>query len=398
MSKVKIPLSSQKELAPELAFSRERVKTPHYGRYLEDFEPGQVFRHPRGMTINPGLARAFATSFHQMNPLYLNREYAQAHGFKDMPVSPQLVFNLVLSLGVQNDSEKAIANLGYYDAQFLRPVYANDTIRALTRVVDRRFRGDPSEGKPGIVHVQTMGLNQDDRPVLQYERKIMVAPRGERPATVPAPAGEIAFPWVEEPVARVPRLKEGRAYPTDLTGEHSYFEDFEAGEIILHANGRTVTSEHQWWTYWVGNTHPLHYDRVYSMGLSGAMSGEPIAYGGLVFAWLEGLASRDLSENAVWELGFTEGYHTQPTVTGDTVAALSRILALEEGPEGLDVGVVTVQFIGVKNISAAAALDTYGEDLFIKETAKRGLGKDKIGAKIFEIERKLLIKKRPSAS
>ncbi len=394
MSKVKIPLTSQKELAPELPFSRELVKTPHYGRYLEDFEPGQVFRHPRGMTINPGLAKAFATSFHQMNPLYLNDEYAKGHGFKRAPVSPQLVFNLVLSLGVQNDSEKAIANLGYYDAQYLRPVYPKDTIHALTRVIDRRERG---EGKPGIVHVQTMGLNQDDKPVLQYERKIMVAPRGERPATVPAPAGDIPFPWIEETLARVPSLKAGQSYPTELTGESTYFEDFQAGEIILHANGRTVTSEHQWWTYWVGNTHPLHYDRVFSTSLSGAMSGEPIAYGGLIFAWLEGLASRDLSENAIWELGFTEGYHTQPTVTGDTVAALSRILAVEDGPEGLDVGLVTVQFIGVKNISAAEALDTYGEDLFIKETAKRGLGKDKITAKIFEIERKLLIKKRPQA-
>jgi 2-methylfumaryl-CoA hydratase len=390
MSKIKIPLGPQAELAPTVPFTADQVRAPHYGRYLEDFVPGQVLRHPRGFTINPGLAKAFATSFHQMNPLYLNHEYARAHGFKTAPVSPQLVFNLVLSLGVQNDSEKAIANLGYYDAQFLRPVYPKDTIRAMTRVVDRKERG---EGKPGIVHIQTLGLNQDDKVVLQYERKIMVAPRGERPETVPAVTGEIDFPWVEAPVAKVPVADQ--PYPADLTGARTYFEDFGAGDLILHANGRTVTSEHQWWTYWVGNTHPLHYDRVYSTGLSGAMSGEPIAYGGLIFAWLEGLASRDLSENAIWELGFTEGYHTQPTVTGDTVAALSRILAVEDGPEGLNAGVVTVQLIGVKNISAAEAIETYGEDLFVKETAKRELGKDKITAKIFEIERRLLIKKRP---
>jgi hypothetical protein len=82
----------------------------------------------------------------------------------------------------------------------------------------------------------------------------------------------------------------------------------------------------------VGNTHPLHFDRVFSSGLSGKMSGDPIVYGGLVFAWLEGLASRDVSENSVWELGFTEGYHTQPAVSGDTVAALSRVLAAEDAP------------------------------------------------------------------
>ena len=41
-------------------------------------------------------------------------------------------------------------------------------------------------------------------------------------------------------------------------------------------------------------TLPLHFDRVFSSGLSGKMSGDPIVYGGLVFAWLDGLASRDI--------------------------------------------------------------------------------------------------------
>lgn len=49
---------------------------------------------------------------------------------------------------------------------------------------------------------------------------------------------------------------------------------------------RTITDEHVPWTYRMGNTHPLHYDRLYSSGLSGPMSGEPIVYGGLVFGWL----------------------------------------------------------------------------------------------------------------
>ena len=66
----------------------------------------------------------------------------------------------------------------------------------------------------------------------------------------------------------------------------------------MHANGRTITEEHMALTYLVGNSHPLHFDRIFSSGLSGKMSGEPIVYGGLVFAWLDGLASRDVSEHA----------------------------------------------------------------------------------------------------
>jgi 2-methylfumaryl-CoA hydratase len=59
-----------------------------------------------------------------------------------------------------------------------------------------------------------------------------------------------------------------------------------------------------------------------------------------------------------------------------------------------EVRVVSFQLIGVKNISAANALARYGEDLFIKENDKKEIGKEKIEQKIFEIERRLLIRKR----
>lgn len=383
--------TEQAEVAGSVAVNLEWARRPQYGRYLDEFVPGQVFVHPRGYTFERGPMLDFARVFMQCNPLYLNLEYAKAHGFPDLPASPQMVFNVVLSLGVHNDSEKAIANLGYYNVQFLRPVYPGDTLRGYTKVMDRKARG---EDKPGIVLIRTLGVNQHNQVVLQYERKIMVGYRGDRLPTTPAPTTPVEFPWVEHPVVELP-LNAG-SYPGQLTGPNTYFEDFSLGDLIVHANGRTITDEHMAWTYLVGNTHPLHFDRVYSTGLSGKMSGEPIVYGGLVFAWLEGLASRDVSENALWELGFTEGYHTQPAVSGDTVAALSRVVATETLPNTDASGIVTFQFIGVKNISAADALQTYGADLFIKENDKQKLSKEKLSNKIFEIERRLLIKRRPA--
>jgi 2-methylfumaryl-CoA hydratase len=384
-------LSEQTEVAGSVAVNLEWARRPQYGRYLDEFVPEQVFVHPRGYTFERGPMLDFARVFMQCNPLYLNLEYAKAHGFPDLPASPQMVFNVVLSLGVHNDSEKAIANLGYYNVQFLRPVYPGDTLRGYTKVMDRKARG---EDKPGIVLIRTLGVNQHHQVVLQYERKIMVGYRGDRLPTTPAPTTPVEFPWVEHPVVDLPINAGG--YPSQLTGPNTYFEDFSLGDLIVHANGRTITDEHMAWTYLVGNTHPLHFDRVYSTGLSGKMSGEPIVYGGLVFAWLEGLASRDVSENALWELGFTEGYHTQPAVSGDTVAALSRVVATETLPNTDSAGIVTFQFIGVKNISAADALKSYGADLFIKENDKQKLSKEKLSNKIFEIERRLLIKRRPA--
>jgi len=378
----------QTELAPSVEFNPDLVSAPRYGRSLEDFIPGQVFVHPRGQTIDRSQARFFATTFHQANPLFINAEYAKDMGFADAPVSPQHVFNVVLSLGVQNDSEKAIANLGYYDARFLRPVYPGDTIRSLTKVIDRRDRG---LGKPGIATIRTLGLNQRDEVVLQYQRKIMV-PRATDQDLPEGVADAAAFPWQEVPEVHLPALMEPAR--EGLTDGALFAEDFSVGQVILHFAGRTITDEHMAWSYGVGNTHPLHSDQVYSQGLSGKMSGKPIVYGGLAFAWLEGLASRDVSANAVWDLGFHEGYHTQPAVTGDTLAALTRVLSVEDAPGDTTASLVTLQLIGVKNISAAAALEEYGADLFIKETAKKGLGKEKLPAKVFEIERQLLIRSR----
>jgi len=387
---VTIQLTLQGELSAGVPFSLEKARQPQYGRYLDELEPGQVFEHPRGFTFTTSNMLGFARTFMQGNPLFLNAEYAHAHGFSELPASAQMVFNVTLSLGVQNDSEKAIANLGYYHVQFLRPVYPGDTLRAFTQVLERKDRG---LDKPGITRIRTVSVNQRDEVVLQYERKIMVGWRGARLPTTPAPDVAVDFPGEHAPVLHLPLT--GNPVSLGLTGPNTYFEDFAPGDIIVHPNGRTITEEHMALTYLVGNSHPLHFDRLFSSAQSGKMSGEPIVYGGLVFAWLEGLASRDVSENAVWELGFTEGYHTQPAFAGDTVGALSRILAVEDIAGAEAYGIVTMQLIGVKNITAAAALDKYGADLFIKEDAKRDLGKDKIADKIFEIERRLLIKRRP---
>lgn len=396
-----------------------------YGHYLEDFTPGRVFRHPRGVTLERGLMLAYAKTFMEANPLYLNEPFAKAQGFEGLPAAPHLVMNLALSLGVQNDSEKAIANLGYWDVRFLRPVYAGDTLTGMTRVVDRKDRG---LDKPGIITVETLALNQDGRVVVQYRRKIMVPRRGAEPlapALAPLPIGEAiaagelgevgardgaeaaepSFPWKTTPKLHLPFVAGVTGW--ELTGEGSCLGAFAPGQVWVHGNGRTVTDEHFGWTYQVMNTHPLHYDRLYSSGRSGPMSGEPIVYGGLVFAWLLGLASRDVGENVVAELGFHAGFHTQPTVAGDTLYALTRVLAVEDFPsaaEGAEagsglnaeLGVVRMQLVGVKNIKAKAALDTYGADLFVAEDDKKRLGKEKIPEKVFEIERSVVVRRRPA--
>jgi 2-methylfumaryl-CoA hydratase len=386
--------------AADVPVTLDKVVKRDYGHHLEDFVPGTVFRHPRGVTLDRATMLDYARTFMEHNPLYLNEPFAKAQGFDGLPAAPHMVMNLALSLGVQNDSEKAIANLGYWNVRFLRPVYAGDTLTGYTRVVERKDRG---ADKPGIVTVETVATNQDDKVVIQYQRKIMVPRKGADPIDESAIAEAVPFPWHDTPKLQLPFVAGVSGH--NLTSPDSCLEHFEPGQIWVHANGRTITDEHFGWTYQVMNTHPLHYDRLYSQGRSGPMSGEPIVYGGLVFAWLLGLASRDVSENAVAELGFHAGFHTQPAVAGDTIYAISRVLSVEpfptlegaaEGVERFELGVVRMQLIGVKNIRGAAALEKYGADLFIAEDDKKKLGKEKIAEKIFEIERSLVIRRTPA--
>ncbi len=379
------------EKSKDIGFQKYKIIQKEYGRYLEDFVEGEVFVHPRAITITKAFAIEYATTFHEACPLFLSEEYAKAHGFRDILVHPLLVFNIVLSLGVQNNSEKAIANLGYYNVNFLKPVYPEDTLRSRTKVLSKKSKDD----KPGIVHVRTLGINQNNEVVIQYERKIMVPPSKKERTSIPQQ--NIDFPEVEKPIIELPDLKIPTIKDIEIlnhTLSNTYYEDFEVGQIFVHKNMRTITEEHIPWTYRVGNTHPLHYDRLYSTGLSGPMSGEPIVYGGLVFGWLVGLASRDTTENMIWDSGYTEGYHTQPAFAGDTIGSISRVLAKEEGPIS-GTGIVHFQLIGVKNIKTIEAIEKYGEDLFIKENDKKNMGKEKISNKIFEIEHKVLLKKRP---
>ncbi len=384
-----VEVGAFKAHAAETATTLDAVVRPTYGHVLEDFVPGTVFVHPRGVTLDRASLITWARTFMEANPLYLNEQLAERQGYSGLPAAPHLVMNIALSLGVQNDSEKAIANLGYYDVRFLRPVYAGDTLTGRTRVVERKDRG---VGKPGIVTIETLAQNGDGDVVVQYRRKVMVPRGGDQPIDEAARVeAREAFPWKATPKLHIPFVKDLSS--SGLTRVETTLGAFVPGQIWVHANGRTVTDEHMGLTYQVGNTHPLHFDRGYSKAQSGPMSGEPIVYGGLVFAWLLGLASRDVTENAVWELGFHDGYHTQPTFAGDTLYALTRILTVEPlASVDADLGVVRMQLVGVKNVRAAEALERFGADLFLAEDAKKALGKEKIPEKVFEIERAVLVR------
>src|SRR6058998_1279589 len=76
-------------------------------------------------------------------------------------------------LSVVDVSERGV-NLGWREVRLTAPVFAGDTIRAETEVLEKR----ESESRPGfgIVTVRTRGFNQRDEAVIEFERSIMLPP------------------------------------------------------------------------------------------------------------------------------------------------------------------------------------------------------------------------------
>ena len=156
------------------------VKQIEHGHVYEDFELGKVFEHHWGRTIRESDNTLFCALTMQYGPLYTNVEYARMIGYKDIPVHPLLLWNLVAGLSVEDLSEAGGPFLGIDDVEFHRPVYPGDTIRSRSVVVSRR----PSASRAGwgIVEWRTTAVNQRDESVLEYRRRNL-----SRMRAVPAP-------------------------------------------------------------------------------------------------------------------------------------------------------------------------------------------------------------------
>ena len=362
--------------------------SPRYGRSLEEFEIGAVYEHPWEVTVDTGLLALCAGSFLDATPVFASAHYARALGFRDRPVHPLALLNFGLSFSVHDVSEQAIAHLAYIDVRFPNACYPGDTLHASSTVLGVK---PSSEGERGVVHVRTVLSAEDERVVCQFERKVLVKASGAASGrgTLAAPPRPTGIPVTERSgVARWPGLFERPVPPRGKGGFAGFFEDFAVGDVICHDIGRTVSeSEHMQLTYIFRNSHPLHFEEPYARS---GFAKTRVVYGGLVFAWVASLASRDTSGNALWEAGFDAGAHPAGVVAGDTVYAASRVLAVES--RGADSGLVTFKLVGTKNIKPSALLDA-GADLFSSELGKK-TPESKVKDKVFEIERTMLIRTR----
>ncbi|MFI4985874.1 MAG: MaoC family dehydratase [Alphaproteobacteria bacterium] len=156
-----------------------------YGRYLEDFRPGDVYEHRPGRTITEADNIHFSLLTMNRHPLHCDHAYAAQSEFGRPLVNSGLTLAIVLGMTVDDVSFKAIANLGWKEIKLLAPVFPGDTIYARSKVLAVR----PSKSRPtqGIVTTFTEGYKADGTVFMQFERMSLVPKRGhavgERPPT-----------------------------------------------------------------------------------------------------------------------------------------------------------------------------------------------------------------------
>jgi itaconyl-CoA hydratase len=140
-------------------------------RTYEELEVGAVYRSRFGRTVLDADNVWFTLLTMNTNPIHFDAEHAASTEWKRLLVDSTFTLALVTGLSVADVSEQAV-NLGWREVRLPAPVFAGDTIRAETEVLEKR----ESQSRPdkGIVTVRTRGLNQRDEIVIEFERTIMV--------------------------------------------------------------------------------------------------------------------------------------------------------------------------------------------------------------------------------
>ena len=151
-----------------------------FGRYFEDFEPGDIYRHWPGKTITEADDHLFCMITMNHHPLHTNRWFAENETVQGKNVVVgNLVYSLALGMSVPDVSGAAIANLEVESLIHRSPTFHGDTIYAETKVIEKVE--SKSRDDRGIVTVETKAFNQDGDEVCFFRRKIMIWKRAAAP-------------------------------------------------------------------------------------------------------------------------------------------------------------------------------------------------------------------------
>ena len=131
------------------------------GLYFEEFSVGQTFDHPIRRTVTETDNVLFTTMTHNPAALHLDAEYMKDTEFGQPLVNSCLTLGLMVGISVNDTTHgTTVANLGWDEVRFPKPVFHGDTLRIETEVLEvRESRSRPTNG---IVVFEHRAFNQRD--------------------------------------------------------------------------------------------------------------------------------------------------------------------------------------------------------------------------------------------
>jgi acyl dehydratase len=143
------------------------------GLFFEEFSVGQLFEHAIRRTITEADNVWFSALTHNPAPLHLDEEYMKDTEYGQRVVNSCLTLSFMVGISV-NDTTMGttVANLGWDEVRFPKPLFHGDTIHVQTEVLELR----PSQSRPdnGIVTFRHCTFNQRDELVAECRRSALM--------------------------------------------------------------------------------------------------------------------------------------------------------------------------------------------------------------------------------
>ena len=291
------------------------------GNFFEDFAVGQVIEHATPRTVTEGDRAVYQSLYPTRFAIPSSAAFAASVGMDPHPVEDLIAFHIAFGKTVPDISLNAVANLGYAECRFLRPVIPGDTLH--------QFRGDRDQGK--LQRQERGGLRPLDRRQPTRRTGPRMGPVGHGPQARSGRAhprpGDPELSQVVAPTDLV--LPEGLAfesYDFGAAGEPHRYSDYEVGEKIDHVDGVTLTDpEHMMATRLWQNTAKIHFNT------QARPDGRRLIYGGHIISLARALSFNGFGQRSA-RVGDQRGAHTAPAFADDTVYAWSEILDKADTP------------------------------------------------------------------
>jgi 2-methylfumaryl-CoA hydratase len=307
------------------------------GNFFEDFRLGQIIPHATPRTVTSGDQALYTALYGSRVALQSSDEFARAVGYPRSPLDDLLVFHIVFGKTVPDISLNAVANLGYAECRFLKPVFPGDTLSARSEVIGLK---ENSNGKTGTLYVRSGGLNQDGDTVLSFVRWVMLRKGDEKAGAIASHVPQLSPHVAPADLANAcPNLDTAR-WSNELSSSARRFGDYGIGERIDHIDGMTVEeAEHMLAARLYQNTARVHFN---AFAEKSGRFGRRLVYGGHVMSLARALSFNGLA-NAFHIAAINGGRHVAPLFAGGTVFAWSEIVDKAELPGRDDVGTLRIR-------------------------------------------------------